>query len=446
MECPVCWGSGLLLGAACPLCGSGTAACLPASSAAALVDRCACFGCSDATSLAAQLRAERLEPQAAFWRHEHRLRKPGATWTLTGHSRALVRSGFCVKELNMFFDAGVAWKSENVNPSVIAVTHTHIDHCNALPMLLRTEASPVILAPRNHLPALKEMAAMTWSVKKADWQPTAEATPVRQGDAWKGPVTGIGDLAQVGNRSVGRRWLGAVPGDELSLDLPKLTPGLSLHVVRCFHTLEDVGFVLCESSKSLVGVDAESEAKYKEVQRQIQAHKDAGRKKEAGLLGRSIGEMQKSGQIRQVTATAPRLAYLCDTTVQVFGRCAACQTGEACLFKGDYTAACMSEEEHELQAKLIFQCNTVIVECSFLAIGMDEAAAEAEAIKRGHVAWSQLKPYVEAHPETQFILVHFSKRYKDAEISAHFKDMIKIGGPTNVLLWLDDGLVDLSSV
>ena len=64
--------------------------------------------------------------------------------------------------------------------------------------------------------------------------------------------------------------------------------------------------------------------------------------------------------------------------------------------------------------------------------------AEEQAIKRGHVAWSQLRPIVLDHPEIIFVLAHFSNRYKDAEIGEHFRQE---GFPANLVLWLDSGLV-----
>lgn len=340
----------------------------------------------------------------------------------------------------MFFDAGVAWRTESVNPNLILVTHTHIDHCNALPMLLRTEASPVILAPRNHMPALKEMTDMTWSVKRAQWQPAQETLPLRPETPLRSVISVVGDVSEVRGRN-SRRWIGAVPGDEFGLDLPKLSPGLELRVVRCYHTIEDVGFVLCEQSKTHKGIDDESDAEYHTLQQQIQAHKDAGEKRQAGLLGRSIGEMLKAGKLCEVRSSLPRLAYLCDTTVQVFGPCKGCRSGSACEFAKDYTVPCGPMHQLEQQAKLIFQCSTIVVECSFLAVGMDDAKAEKEAISRGHVAWTQLRPYVESHPEIEFILVHFSKRYSDQEVRAYFETASSSGSrPPNVLLWLDEGL------
>lgn len=281
---------------------------------------------------------------------------------------------------------------------------------------------------------------MTWSVKRAPWQPAQEALPLRAETPLRSSISAVGDVSELRGGKL-RRWIGAVPGDEFGLDLPKFSAGLELRVVRCYHTIEDVGFVLCEQSKTQKGVDAESDAEYQQLQQQIQAHKNAGEKKQAGLLGRRIGEMLKAGKLCDVRTSLPRLAYLCDTTVQVFGHCKGCRSGSVCEFAADYTLSCGPLHQLEQQAELIFQCSTIVVECSFLAVGMDEAKAEKEAISRGHVAWTQLRPYVESHPEIEFILVHFSKRYSDEEVRTYFETASNSGSrPPNVLLWLDDGL------
>ena len=165
--------------------------------------------------------------------------------------------------------------------------------------------------------------------------------------------------------------------------------------------------------------------------------------------GKAIGEMRKSGELVSVSTVSPKVAYLLDTTAQVFGTfCEACAANdpEHCKFADPevcpYSHPCGSVGDKfsvEQQRELIFSCDVVIVECSFMAAaGMSQEEAEEQAIKRGHVAWSQLRPIVLGHPEIIFVLAHFSNRYKDAEIGEHFRQE---GFPANVVLWLDSGLV-----
>ena len=103
-----------------------------------------------------------------------------------------------------------------------------------------------------------------------------------------------------------------------------------------------------------------------------------------------------------------------------------------------YGQRCGSREDLAAQQVLIYAWSTVMVECSFIgAASMSEAEADLEAIKRGHAAWSQLRPYVLKHPECTFVLAHFSNRYTDDQIVEHFGEQ---EFPPNVILWLDSGI------
>ena len=126
---------------------------------------CPCQTCCH--DLEKQRRQESRYPQAAYWRH--RLRLKGTPWTLSGHSRALERTGFFLEEPKVFLDAGVAFKTTtNGNSNAILVTHTHIDHINALQFLLRTPSDPAVLIPRQHLNQIREYTRLSWGIKGED--------------------------------------------------------------------------------------------------------------------------------------------------------------------------------------------------------------------------------------------------------------------------------------
>lgn len=72
----------------------------------------------------------------------------------------------------------------------------------------------------------------------------------------------------------------------------------------------------------------------------------------------------------------------------------------------------------------------IIVECTFL---LPEHAGDAES--RKHCHWLGLEPIIRAHPETTFVLIHFSLRYTDAEVVAFFEAMGE-DRPNNIHPWV----------
>jgi len=55
------------------------------------------------------------------------------------------------------------------------------------------------------------------------------------------------------------------------------------------------------------------------------------------------------------------------------------------------------------------------MECTFFC---NETVDRAN--RDGHIHWSQLEPYVVSHPETTFVLIHFSLRYSEEEVHQFF--------------------------
>ena len=54
------------------------------------------------------------------------------------------------------------------------------------------------------------------------------------------------------------------------------------------------------------------------------------------------------------------------------------------------------------------------------------------------VHWEELLPYVKANPDTLFVLIHFSLRYKDTEILEFFQKQVMEHGIRNIKPWLTD--------
>ena len=61
---------------------------------------------------------------------------------------------------------------------------------------------------------------------------------------------------------------------------------------------------------------------------------------------------------------------------------------------------------------------TIIIECTFL-----DKKHYKNALKDRHMHWTKLEPYIKAHPETRFILIHFSARYSNDYIEKFFANV-----------------------
>jgi ribonuclease Z len=149
-----------------------------------------------------------------------------------------------------------------------------------------------------------------------------------------------------------------------------------------------VGYAFSERRKAL-------RPEFEELRRSLV---EEGRGKE---FGRIMGRRRKEGVEVDVEVDRPLFAFLGDTHVDVFER-----------------------------NPWLFDYPVLITECTFL----DDAEMD-RANRVGHTVWSRLKPVVTAHPETLFVLIHFSLRYSDREVLAFFQrewEEVK----DNVLLWV----------
>lgn len=401
---------------------------------------CHCISCDTPALLEKRLEEESENPQAAFWRHRWQIPGPGSHWTISGHSRSRERTGFMIEEPRLFLDAGVGWRSPTSTPAAVFVTHGHIDHINALPMLLRCNGDPLVFVPREHLNGVREMCRMTWSVKRTDGSTGAgqredlEAPSPVSSSPLSVEALIVRDWAP--DSVKGRAWVPVIPGLTVTLTGEQ---NIAVQTVRCYHSVADIGYILGEMKRVMCGVTAEDQAQLKRLMENAQNDRQAGKQ---------IGQMRRDGKVIEREEFSPKLAFLCDTTVQVFGPCPSCAASHTCPYGNTdgspHGAPCDLTPGALQQPDLIFACPTIIVECTFLAAaGMSEKQSQSEAMSRGHVSWSQLQPLVLAHPENTFALVHFSGRYTDAQIRSHFAAS---RAPRNVVLWLDSGVTNCADL
>ncbi|KAH7099535.1 beta-lactamase-like protein [Auriculariales sp. MPI-PUGE-AT-0066] len=165
------------------------------------------------------------------------------------------------------------------------------------------------------------------------------------------------------------------PGDIVSMDEH---PNLEIEVVDCHHSCDAVGYVLFRT-------------------------KDVLRDELKGLPGAELKRLRTESEepiTRRVRK--PLFAFMADTTP------AALQN-----------------------AIWLRSLPVLIIECTFIK---DSHRENAERTK--HTLWSDLVPIIKAHPETTFILTHFSHQYTEQGIISFFKGLDD--PPPNIVIWLQD--------
>ncbi len=168
--------------------------------------------------------------------------------------------------------------------------------------------------------------------------------------------------------------------------------GHQVRVVACEHKVPCVGYAFAQRSKAL-------SAEFDELRRKLVGE---GRGDE---FGRLMARKRDDGVKVEEEVLRPLFVFLGDTHVNVFER-----------------------------NPWLFDYPVLITECTYL----DEIQRE-RADRVGHTVWSQLRPVVEAHPRTLFVLTHFSLRHSDPEILTFFRGEWQRPGvtpPGNVLLWV----------
>lgn len=123
-----------------------------------------------------------------------------------------------------------------------------------------------------------------------------------------------------------------------------------------------------------------------------------------GTAGKEIARLRKEGVTVTEEVVEKKFTFICDTSILVL------------------------EQQPE-----IFLYPVVIIECTFLY--PDEIQ---NSLDTKHIHWQQLLPFVKANPRVLFVLIHFSLRYRDAEIKAFFDEQCTKHDITNIKPWLTD--------
>lgn len=310
---------------------------------------------------------------------EWRFPKPYHQYVLTGRSRAAWHTSFTIPQLNLLLDAGLV--VSRLRPKHVFLTHGHSDHTLLTSVYVSRDDPPDIYCPAEMKAAVNDSILsqtmlnlgghLTTDDAASSEVPGAPAAAPRRED----PDDRVRSPAESALLDTHRAH-GLRDGDVVPL---RRVRGITAAAFDCHHTVPCLGYVFSSTTHRL-------------------------RPEHASLPG---PELRRLRQEEGVELTAPH-------TVPVFA------------FLGDTTAATLAADPPWLRAGV----PVVVTECSFL---YPEHKAQADRTK--HTAWSDLEPVVRRWPQTTFVLIHFSMRYRDPEVAAFFRDMPDC--PSNIVVWAD---------
>lgn len=307
---------------------------------------------------------------------EWRFPKPYHQYVLTGRSRAAWHTSFVIPQLNLLLDAGLC--VNRLRPKHIFLTHGHNDHVLLSPAFVKREDPPDIYCPAGMKRVFNDFILANTMLNLGGLIGVEEAEEqgldIGEGD----PKEDENDPGRTASEAafLNTHHTHAVrDGDVVPLRRLK---GISATVFDCDHTVPCVGYVFTSTTHRL-------------------------KPAYANTPGAELKALRQSG----VQLTSPH-------TVPVFA------------FLGDTTAKTLADEPSWLRDGI----PVVITECSFL-----HEEHRAQATKTKHTLWSDLEKVVRRWPRTTFVLMHFSMRYSDREVTAFFRDLPDC--PPNIVVWAD---------
>jgi ribonuclease Z len=310
--------------------------------------------------------------------------------TLMGRSRAGDGTAFCIPQLKLLLDCGVP--IQQWTPRQVFLSHTHSDHVHYLTRVNNNNNSnsqqgggkckqhppppppiPLVFLPakavsfvERYLRAHQEMIDCKTVMESQDQE--SQNNDVNNGDDYD---RGMLELRPT------------LPGEEIVLN--GVGGGGRTYFVRtveCHHRIDTLGFSV-----------------FRKAKQQPRVLKD----EYIGLSGKEIGRLVKEGKVDVFMPAAAAAATTSTEQLQ--------DTDEAVFcFLGDTT-----HHVFEMHPEILSQHSIIIVECSFI----DEKDL-SRAAQTKHMHWNHLRPFVEAHPDILFVLIHFSLKYSSLELRRFF--------------------------
>lgn len=302
--------------------------------------------------------------------------------TFSGYSRSAYRTGFCLNDLDLYFDAGLSTFSKVHS---VLITHGHGDHVFSLGSFCFSDNKVAIYAPEKSIPYLEGMLLNLYT---ANFESEAAGRHYLNLHAEFRPI-----------KLAGLSYGQAVESFRVE---PKPKQLYEIRPYRLDHSISTCGYGVSVIKKKLNPVLSGLGLSKSDLSKVIRALKSGG----------NLSELLSSEQIWLVTGidvsvevSEPELIYLTDTTVKFLDVCAD-----------------------------VWQYPNIIIECTFLS---DEDLDEVTVKGKKHIHIDQLIPHIKSHPDNHFILIHFSQKYTDDTIMEILRE--KISDSLKVTAWLDRG-------
>ena len=142
-------------------------------------------------------------------------------------------------------------------------------------------------------------------------------------------------------------------------------------------------------------------------------------------VGYCVSEVKRKLKDEYLSLPGSEIAKLKAENIDLFR----IQKKKQFIFMGDTTF-----KVFELHPE-VFEYPVIFIECTFLSEG-----EERTALKRTHVHWNHLKPFVKQNPQCLFMLIHFTLALSEFDIEQFFDKETKQENIKNLGLWLDIGI------
>lgn len=313
---------------------------------------------------------------------------------LVGWSKASLRSNFILKKLKVSFDAGLSCPYLMDH---IFLTHGHCDHSAGITFFLLNNRVKEDVKTDIYVPI--EITEILQNKIQTDFHLTESRK--------KKP------------KSLSYRIVGVEPGMKFQISI-KNTPSM-VEIFKCYHSVPTVGFGISRISRKIKSI-------YKNLSNE--------EKKSLSEKGVSLKDDFEE----------PFILYLGDTDVRVFDKQLPEEKPYNFLINILYSFLAFivtllkyfSKENHtkditkypnyqKVDNQDIFKYPIIMVECTFI-LECDYLKAK----EKKHMHWNDLEPIIRSHPNNNFILYHFSKKYTRESIDEFFTLYDK---PENCYIW-----------